>query len=433
MANLTPSTLVAPAAALLGSLGAAFALHAATSRTDAWWAVPWVVGWGLVTVPLLLRRPAGPPLLAVLVVAALVRAPLVATPVWLSDDLWRYLWEGRVLNAGLDPFAAAPAAIAGLDDALRDRVNHPEIPSIYPPVALLWFRLLDLAGGTALVARIGAVVADLGTVAGLAWLDQRRGTRGAAWAWALHPLPALESAHGGHLEAVAIALTVVAVAAAGPGRGVAALVAAIGTKVFPIVLLVPMLRPLSARARVGAAALGALALVGLAMPVWGAGAALGFAAGNYARKWSFDAPLYPWLVGPLGEATRPALVLAFVALVARLGWREPDPLRVWAAAGLGFVLLSPTVHPWYVLWALAPAIALGRGAVPLAAVASPLAYLVLQRFDPATGLWVEPAWLWFATWGPFAGFAALGARLAATAQPAGAADHSRADRSPTSA
>ena len=406
-----PNAVLAAAAAIAGSLGASAALAAASSRTDAWTAVPWLVGWGLVSVSLLVRRPVDSPLWVVLIVATAVRMPFLATPVYLSDDLWRYLWEGRMLDAGLDPFATAPAAVSGLDDALRDRVNHPEISSIYPPVALLWFRLLDLAGGTATAARVGAILADLAAIVALRDIGRSRGVVGAGWLWAIHPLVVVESAHSGHLEAVAIALSMAAVAA-GPGaRGFAAAVAAVGTKVFPIVLVGPLLRPLRPGQRAVALVVAAVALLALAAPVWGAGSALGFAAGNYARHWAFDAPVYPWLAPWLGDATRPALVLAFSLVVAGSWWREVDPARVWATAGLAFVLLSPTVHPWYVLWALAPAVMRGGGALPLAAVASPLAYLVLRSFDPATGRWEEAPWLWAATWVPFAALAATGAWL----------------------
>lgn len=397
---------IAALLALLGAVGATLALRATPDRPDAWVVAPWLVVWGLAVVPAQLARPAAPTLGAAIAVALAVRLPLITTPVTLSDDLWRYLWEGKVLAAGLDPFGTAPAAIHGLDDALRGRVNHPEIPSIYPPVALLWFRALDALGGTATVARLGAVLADLVTVAAIG----RRRPAG-AWLWALHPLPAIESAHGGHLEALAVALAALAVGA-GPGaRGAAAAFAGIGAKLFPIVLLGPLLRPLSPARRAAVIAAGAAALVALAAPVWGAGWSLGFAAQNYARHWSFDGLVFPWLTAAIGPAARPVCVAIFVGVVGAAWARGLSPARVWLVAGTAFVALSPTMHPWYALWALAPAAILGEGALALATIANPLAYLVLRTLDPATGRWAEPPWLWAATWLPFLAFAAVGQRL----------------------
>ena len=60
---------------------------------------------------------------------------------FLSDDYFRYLWDGIVQLKGLKPYSFAPSdpALAGIDDALRARVNHPEVRTIYPPLAQLVF------------------------------------------------------------------------------------------------------------------------------------------------------------------------------------------------------------------------------------------------------------------------------------------------------
>ncbi len=64
----------------------------------------------------------------------------------LSDDLYRYLWDARVTRAIADPYMFAPssASLEGLRDALHARINNPNIPTIYPPAAQLLFLLADL-------------------------------------------------------------------------------------------------------------------------------------------------------------------------------------------------------------------------------------------------------------------------------------------------
>jgi len=82
----------------------------------------------------------------VLALALIARLLAVLPAVPLSDDLYRYLWDGRVANAGIDPFAYPPSApeLAALrDDRVWPNVNHPEVPTIYPPVAQLAFRVMD--------------------------------------------------------------------------------------------------------------------------------------------------------------------------------------------------------------------------------------------------------------------------------------------------
>ena len=75
---------------------------------------------------------------------------LWSTPV-LEDDFYRYLWDGAVIAGGMNPYEFAPAQIAAPDAPVAlqrlaieaggvfERINHPELKTIYPPVAQFWF------------------------------------------------------------------------------------------------------------------------------------------------------------------------------------------------------------------------------------------------------------------------------------------------------
>ncbi|HEV8714937.1 MAG TPA: hypothetical protein VGX03_19170 [Candidatus Binatia bacterium] len=84
-----------------------------------------------------------PTALAVLFAFALLfRLPLLFTEPRLSTDLYRYLWDGRVQTAGINPYRYAPAdeALRFLrDDAVYRRINRKEFPTIYPAGAQLIF------------------------------------------------------------------------------------------------------------------------------------------------------------------------------------------------------------------------------------------------------------------------------------------------------
>ncbi|MEO1714668.1 MAG: hypothetical protein AAFU60_15155, partial [Bacteroidota bacterium] len=60
----------------------------------------------------------------------------------LSDDLYRFIWDGRLLVQGINPFDHLPAYYAeqgfpvpGLDQSLFSLLNSPEYFTIYPPLA----------------------------------------------------------------------------------------------------------------------------------------------------------------------------------------------------------------------------------------------------------------------------------------------------------
>ena len=73
-------------------------------------------------------------------IAILARGALLFIGPQLSDDIYRFIWDGRLLNAGYNPFDHLPAfyldkGIPGIDQSLFDRLNSPEYFTIYPPVA----------------------------------------------------------------------------------------------------------------------------------------------------------------------------------------------------------------------------------------------------------------------------------------------------------
>jgi hypothetical protein len=382
---------------LAGAVSAGLALRLAAGRADAF-AIA-LIGplWTLLVVAAIRRT--DPPLLLVAMAALGVRLVLIGSPPLLSDDLFRYLWEGHLLAAGGNPFTTPPSAVSGLADALRAEVNHPDIPSIYPPIALWWFRGLHASGGTPTVAQAWAMLADVGTAVLIGVAARKR--IGAAWPgllYAIHPRPAHETAVSGHLEGPAVLLLAPSVVAHDRGlalsSGLVGMLGA-GTKLFPAVI-VPSLR--APRAAMGAV-LGAMIVLVAAVPVLDAGPALFDAFGTYTTNWSFNGFAYPWVTGTLGAWDRAALVTAGAAVAVGAYVRHRDPVDVWLTIGAAFLFLTPTAHPWYALWALVPALINGRRDYAFALGWLTVAYAVLSTID-AEGAWREPWWLWPLTWVP---------------------------------
>ena len=229
----------------------------------------------------------------------------------------------------------------------------------------------------------------------MAW---RRGT--GAWApalWALHPLPVLESAGSGHLEALALAPLLLALLLTERGPRAATIAAAVGSlvKLLPLALLAPLLRRASGRLRLQIVLIAGLVWALAVLPHLDAGLTLGRGFGRYYEAWAFNGSLFPLLEAVIGDpgATRAVGVLLGAALAAWALWRRPDPAAflLWACGAL--ILLSPVVHPWYLLWPLAPALVLG--AWPWAVLASTvlLSYLVLGSYDVSVSAWLEPWWI----------------------------------------
>lgn len=303
----------------------------------------------------------------ILAVAVAVRLPLLTLSPTLSDDLWRYLWEGAVWRAGFNPFTYAPDApeLEHLRNETWAQVNHRSIPSIYPPLAQAAF--VALAGWGPLGWRVASSIGDIVT-AGL--LARRRPRAG--WWWALLPLPAVESAVSGHLEGIGVALLVASLTTGKPLFTWAGAM----VKLLPGVLLA--LQP-----RRTWPAWAALTLA-VTLPVV---RVEGFE--TYRASWAFNGSIHPLLEAAVGPAARTALQGVGALVVLLTLWRSRDPARVALWTTGTFVILSPTVHPWYVLWPLSVAMFARVDAWIVLGVTVPGAYIVLGTYDAATSRWEE--------------------------------------------
>lgn len=327
-----------------------------------------------------------PRLVAVLVAAGLLRGILVWSEPTLSDDVYRYLWEGRVQLAGLDPFALPPDAVelVSLRNETWEQVAHRHVSTIYPPGALLLFRVVAWIHEAPLLWKALAACADLGIV-----LLMARHTATPRWAvvlYALHPLPIVESAGSGHLESIALLGLVAGLTT----RGGAFLVGLGGlVKLLPFVAWLPLVR---ARPRAMLGVVGALVVgAALSLPFWSPSLLTGF--NTYYEVWAFNASGFRLLAALFDHPREVGVALGAVAC-GLAAWRLRDPADLVLFVATALLLLSPVVHPWYVLWAFVPALLRGRWAWTVLATTTLLSYAVLVGYDPAVpSSWEEPAWV----------------------------------------
>jgi len=181
----------------------------------------------------------------ILVAAATLRLLLLPLPPSLSDDVLRYVWDGRVAAAGRNPYDLPPDSVelAPQRDPTWEQVPHREVPSLYPPLAMTLFSIAARLPHPVTVVKAALAACDLVACALLLRLARRRGlpeTRVVAYAW--NPLVTLEVAGMGHVDALGVVLAVAAVdlVARERPRPLAAALAAAGgvlAKLVPLVAL----------------------------------------------------------------------------------------------------------------------------------------------------------------------------------------------------
>ena len=135
-------------------------------------------------------------LVIILAGAVLMRLALLFVEPYLSTDIYRYVWDGRVQAAGVNPYRYMPSApeLAQLrDTAIFPNINRADYAvTIYPPTAQAIFLAITRFGESVVAMKLGLLAFEAGTVAAIVALLRRQGapaTRVAIYAW--HPLPDL--------------------------------------------------------------------------------------------------------------------------------------------------------------------------------------------------------------------------------------------------
>lgn len=371
----------------------------------------------------------------ILLVALLLR--LLLLPLWptLSDDLLRYVWDGKVVGAGSNPYLLAPEdrSLVSLRGPLWHSLPHRDIPTVYPPVALGLFSIAAHFPAPVLALKILLSACDLLTCFLLVRLAVVLGLPEERTAWyAWNPLAVLESAGMGHVDALGVALVVATLLllVRTPRRPLSAALVAAGAVLAKLVPIVAM--PVWARAgRRPGAFLGVAGLVVLAglLPIVLSSGGVPPGMARYAMSWEFNGPLYEplWrlsdrldLTGlietaldeiklasgrhgfwnrfyPYNYAQLHAklLLAATLAVVLPLIWRMRDPIRGTGAVFGAILILSATVYPWYLLWVLPVAALYRQRAWLLLSLLLPLSYL-----PQITEIELMP-WVFGAIWIPF--------------------------------
>ena len=343
----------------------------------------------------------------------LFRLLMLPTPIYLSSDVYRYLWDGRVQLSGVNPYRHPPSAPALAQ--LRDGETHPQINrpwalTVYPPAAQWLFALAAAVAPNSLTGwRLLLLGLDALAILLLMRLLRRLGAPDAAvlvYAWS--PLVVFEGVQAGHVDVAVIPLALLALGWRQDGSSVRAGIAlglATLVKLYPAVLVLAWWRRDDVRFPVAAAATIAVGYVPYAASL-GLGA-LGFLPEYFASPEDHNIGLRALVTVPFGlsgETPRAvamavlfAVMLAALVTIART--RGPEPAGTWNAAALAagaYLLLVPTsMHPWYVMWMVpflaitpSPAWLYFSGAVTL----SYLKYVV----EPASLPW----WAWVAEYVP---------------------------------
>ncbi|MCB0704112.1 MAG: hypothetical protein KDC34_02340 [Saprospiraceae bacterium] len=313
-----------------------------------------------------------------LYLAVLLRVVLLFAMPGLSDDLYRFVWDGRLLSQGINPFDHLPAyylqqgqEVAGLDQSLFDALNSPEYYTIYPPVAQAIFGLACLLFpksifGSMLVMKvflIGCEILSIYLLPRILTLLKLPVER--SLIYCLNPLILIEISGNLHFEGAMIAFFLVGIYLLLVGRDQFAgmgMALSIASKLLTLIFMPFYIRRLGWKRVIPFFLAAAVLCFLLFLPMIN-GVFLnhfGESLDLYFRKFEFNASVYylfRWIGFQITGYNYIAVIGPALALISSIGilvfaffhpghnWK--GDLKYMLFGICLYLALSTTVHPWY--------------------------------------------------------------------------------------
>ena len=317
---------------------------------------------------------------------------LFATP-HLSDDFYRFIWDGRLLAAAVHPFAKLPRyyienniIIAGIDQHLFSKLNSPDYFTIYPPVnQFVFWVAAKLAFGSILssviIIRLFIIASEIGTI----WvinkiLNHYKLPAKNVLLYALNPLVVIELTGNLHFEALVIFFLLLSYWLFIKGKLVSSAIhfsLAVCTKLIPLIFLPLLLCRLGWKKSIVYYLIVGVSTVLLFLPLLNADFTSGLnqSIGYYFKKFEFNASIYylvrEWGFWKYGYNIIQTVgwKLAIMCASAILLFTIIDGIKVNRTSNIEhrtsnllapslFILLiyftfATVVHPWYITTLLA--------------------------------------------------------------------------------
>jgi alpha-1,6-mannosyltransferase len=373
----------------------------------------------------------------ILIIALLIRVLLIPSDPFLSDDVYRYLWDGKVIYNGFNPFSFAPAApvLHSIRDAtIYPHVNFPDIPTVYPPLAQLVFAISYVIGYNVIIWKLILLLFE-----GLLFLFLYKlivhfsMNKIRLAIYLLNPIVVIETYSSGHLDVIAVCFLIIGIFYFYKNKTWAyifAFILAILTKYKPIFIVLPFLKKrfLLKISIILGSLVAVLAPFTFTETIPTAGII------SYANRWEFNGFLYKiflYIYDIVGFVPQQLFslnyngrvedfyitgafyykLIAFIAIFVILidqfkklkmteNFKGVNYLQSSFFVCAAILLLSPTLYPWYLIWLIPFLVFLPNWSWLLFTMLIQLSYYILQGYH-TNGVWQESNIILFVQYLPF--------------------------------
>jgi len=313
----------------------------------------------------------------ILVLGILVRFILIFSFPQLSDDIYRFVWDGWLTRMGYNPYGYLPSDIIQVENTsfllqLFENMNSPDYYTIYPPIAQLVFYLSTLVGKeivySSILIKLVFLLVEIATFFGvLKLLQALKMDERLSAIFFLNPLVIIEGIGNLHFEIIMICFFIWALyflfVQEKIAIGAIFMTLSIGAKLLPLMFLPYFLFRMKGRDRLLFFGVGMVGMLIVFSPlIFGLDFAnFGQSIDLYFQKFEFNGGIYYimrylgqlWIGYNLIHYIGPLLGMIALVLILKKAYEEEYSLiafiRFAFFAFCSYLFLATTIHPWYLM------------------------------------------------------------------------------------
>jgi hypothetical protein len=351
---------------------------------------------------------------------------LTLLPVAPSDDIYRYLWEGKLQLNGISPYSHPPEAssLEHLRDGFFSGINHKHLPTIYPPLTLMVFAAADYVSHSIMSMKSVFLIFDVLSIFVLLRFLRVMGKdphNVLTYAWS--PLILISFAARGHCDSLQIFLVILALylfAIRKNLRTVFSIALAVMSK-FIFVIIVPFLIP---GKKLKYVVVLFAVIAALYLPYISAGKGLFSTLLHFGTQYHFNDSVHFLIFclcigSPLASKIVTALIFGTVLLflykkylnafvtdnngnshLSNGGSEKRGNIEInnfvlnYAFVAIGtFLILIPTLHPWYLTWII-PFLCFNKNRAWILLTGTVICYYFMSHELFSKMIWYNDEWVW---------------------------------------
>ena len=361
---------------------------------------------------------------AIIIFSLMFRLTLL--PVAPSDDIYRYLWEGKLQLNGISPYSHPPesSSLEHLRDGFFSGINHKHLPTIYPPLTLMVFAAADYISHTIISMKAAFLILDVLSIFILLKFLKVMGKdphNVLTYAWS--PLVLISFAARGHCDSLQIFLVILALylcAIRKNLRTVFSIALAVMSK-FVFVIIAPFLIP-GKKFKYVVVLFAVIAV--LYLPYISAGKGLFSTLLHFGTQYHFNDSVHFLIFclcigSPLASKIVTALIFGTVLLflykkylnlfvtdnngnspLSNGGSEKRGNIEMnnfvlnYAFVAIGtFLILIPTLHPWYLTWII-PFLCFNKNRAWILLTGTVICYYFMNHELFSKMIWYNDEWVW---------------------------------------